>query len=88
MSPLRRITLITIVACAIVAGWTSAAAARPIGEQTVSSPVVTAGPHATSSDEGGRSALPFVLLAGAVVLVAFGTAGYAHRTRVSHRATA
>lgn len=88
MSPLRRITLITLIGCTLVAGWTSAAAARPIGSQTVSSPAVTAEPQASSPDQGGRSVLPLVLVTGAVVLVGFGTAGFVHRTRASHRATA
>ena len=88
MSPLRRITLITIVGCAIVAGWASAASARQVDDpqllaRTGASTVQTQ----SSSDERNDLTLP-IAFAAAVVLVAVGTAGYAHRTRVRHRATA
>jgi hypothetical protein len=89
-SHIRRIALIAIIGCAILAGGSNAAAARPIDDpalqnaRTAASP---AEPRASSSSGAGDWTLP-IALAAVVVLVAVGTAGYAHRAHTSRRAIA
>jgi hypothetical protein len=87
---IRRIALIAIIGCAILAGWTNAAAAPPIDDRYRESgptAVHTAEPRPTSSGGDRDRTLP-IALAGAVMLVAVGTAVYSHRTRTSRRAIA
>jgi hypothetical protein len=85
-SHIRRIVVIAVVGCAILAGWSSAAVARPIYDppQHTTSP---AEPPTSVARERGNSTLPFVL-AGAVVLLVVGAVGYSYRVRPSHRVTA
>jgi hypothetical protein len=88
-SHIRRIALIAVLGCAILTGWTSAAAARPIYDPT---PHPTPAPASTaertsSAGESGDWTLP-ITLAGAVALLVIGTVGYSHRARTSRRATA
>jgi hypothetical protein len=85
-SHIRRIALIAVIGCAILAGWTSAAAARPIDDPALQN-ARTAEPRASSSGQGSDRTLPIVF-AVAVVLVAVGTGGYAYRARTSRRAIA
>jgi hypothetical protein len=87
---IRRITLIAVIGCVILAGWTDAATARPIddpGLPNAPTAASTAEPRASSPGGGSDWPLPLALAA-AVVIVAVGTAGYAHRTRTSRRAIA
>lgn len=89
-SHIRRIALITLIGAAILAGWTSAAAARPIDDpalQHARTAASTAEPRASSPGDGSDWTLP-IALATAVVLVAIGTGRHAHRTRTSRRAIA
>lgn len=87
-SHIRRIALIAVIGCAILAGWTSAAAARPIDDAALQN-ARTAEPRASSSGQGSDRTLPIaVAVAVAVVLVAVGTGGYAYRARTSRRAIA
>jgi hypothetical protein len=89
-SHIRRIAVIAVIGCAILAGSSNAAAARPIDDlnaQTARTAASTAEPRASSTGEGSDWTLP-IALAAAVVLVAVGTAGYAHRARTSRRAIA
>ena len=86
---LRRIAVIALLGCAILSGLSSAAAARPIYERnldTTSTAVSTAEPRTVSASEGGDWTP--ILVAGAVVLVLAGTAGYSYRMRTSRRVTA
>lgn len=85
-SHIRRIALIAVIGCAILAGWTSAAAARPIDDAALQN-ARTAEPRASSSGQGSDRTLP-IAVAVAVVLVAVGTGGYAYRARTSRRAIA
>ncbi len=85
-SQIRRIALVAVVGCAILACWTSAAAARPIDDPLLPNARI-AEPRADASDDGGISTLP-IALAAVVVLVGAGTGGYAYRTRTSRRAIA
>jgi len=85
MSHTRRLILIAVIGGTILAGWTGAATARPIADQTVS-PAATAAftvqPRENSSGNHGNVDLVAVLGAGLVVLlVAAGTVGYVHRAR-------
>jgi hypothetical protein len=89
-SHIRRIAVIAVLGCAMLAGWTGAAAARPIDDptlQTTHAAASTAEPPASPAGEPADWKLP-VTLAGAVVLLVVGTAGYSHRARTSRRATA
>ena len=83
-SHIRRIALIAVLGCAMLAGWTSAAAARPIDDPAL--PNVPTAP-ASSSNDGGIPMLP-IAFAAVVVLVAVGTGGYTYRARTNHRALA
>ena len=85
-SHIRRIALIAVLGCAMLAGWTSAAAARPIDDPALPN-VPTAVPPTSSSSDGGIPMLP-IAFAAVVVLVAVGTGGYAFRARTNHRALA
>ena len=85
-SHIRRIVVIAVVGCAIFAAWSSAAAARPLYDRTVST-TSTAEPSTSAAREGGDSTLPF-MLAGAVMLLVVGAVGYSYRVRTSHRVTA
>ena len=90
MTHIRNIVLIAVIGGTILAGWTSAATARPIGDQTVSpaTPAVTAQPPASAPGDNGDPTLPIVFAAGAVFLFAAGAAGYAYRARTSRGAIA
>ena len=85
-SHIRRIAVIAVVGCAIMIGWTSAAAARPLYDRP-SETTSAAEPRTVSAREGTDWTLP-IMVAGAVVLVLAGTAGYSHRGRTSRRAMA
>jgi hypothetical protein len=87
MSHIRRIT---IISCVVLAGWTSAASASPAYDPIMpSTPAESSAvePRASVSDGGSDLMLPIVLGA-TVVLLAIGTAGYAHRTRPGRRTIA
>jgi hypothetical protein len=89
-SHIRRIVLITIVGCAILAGSAGAVAARPI--DTPSLPAArtatsTPAPRASSSGERNDRTLP-IAFAVAVVLVAVGISSHAYRTRTSRQVMA
>jgi hypothetical protein len=89
-SHIRRIVVIAVVGCAILAGLSSAAAARPIDDPTLhttSAAASTAEPPTSGGPERGNSTLPFAL-AGAVVLLVAGTVGYSYRVRASRRVAA
>jgi hypothetical protein len=89
-SHIRRIVAIAVVGCAILAGWSSAAAARPIDDPTLhttSAAASTAEPSPSAARERGNSTLPFVL-AGAVVVLVVGAVAYSYRARTSRRVTA
>ena len=84
-SHIHRIALIAVIGCAILAGWTSAATARPVGEPGGLVGATTAEPSASSSKDSDPT-LPLALAA--VVLLAAGTGGYAIRARAGRRAIA
>ena len=89
-SHIRRIAVIAVVGCAIMTGWTGAAAARPIDDpslHTTRAAVSTTEPRTVSASEGTDWTLP-ILVAGAVVLILAGIVGYSHRAHTSRRATA
>ena len=89
-SHIRRIAVIAVVGCALMAGWTGAAAARPIDDpslRTARAAASTTEPRTVSTSEGSDWTLT-IMLAGAVVLVLAGTVGYSYRARTSRRATA
>ncbi len=85
-SHIHRIALIAVIGCAILAGWTSAATARPVGEPGGLVGATTAEPPASSSREDRDPTLPLALAA--VVLLIAGTGGYAIRVRTGRRAIA
>ena len=89
-SHIRRIALIAVVGCAIMAGWTGAATARPLYDrpsETTGAAATSTEPRTVSASEGTDWTLP-IMVAGAVVLVLAGTVGYSHRAHTSRRATA
>jgi len=89
-SHIRRIAVIAVVGCAIMAVWTGAAAARPIDDpslHTTRAAASTTEPRSVSTSEVSDRTLPIVV-AGAVVLVLAGTVGYSYRARTSRRVTA
>lgn len=89
-SHIRRIAVIAVLGCAILTGWTSAAAARPLYDPAphpTHAAANAAAPRTSPASESGDWTLP-IILAGAVVLLVVGTVGYSHRARTSHRATA
>jgi hypothetical protein len=91
MSHIRRLVLIAVIGGTILAGWTGAATARPIADQTVSpaaTPAFTAQPRASAPGNGNDLTLPIVFAAGTVLLVAVGTAGYVYRARTGRGAIA
>jgi hypothetical protein len=85
-SHIRRIVLVAVIGCTILAVSAGAAAARPIDDPSLPNARTTQ-THASSSDDGNTTALP-IALAAAVVLVVVGTAGFAYRTRTSRRVIA
>ena len=85
-SHIRRLTLIALIGCAILTGWSSAASARPIGEPLLQTAPVAAEPRTGPAQDETDWTLP-IALGGAVALIAVtGTAGYAFRARAGHRA--
>jgi hypothetical protein len=89
-SHIRRIAMIAVLSCAILAGWANAASARPIDDpslHTGRAAASTTEPRTVSASKGSDWTLP-VMVAGAGVLVLIGTAGYSYRARTSRRATA
>jgi len=91
MTHIRRFVLIAVIGGIILAGWTGAATARPIGIDTVSSAATPAGtvdPSASGSGEDSNLDLATVLGAGLVVFAGAAIATYAYRTRSRRRAIA
>jgi hypothetical protein len=89
-SHIRRIAVIAVVGCAIMASWTSAAVARPLYDRpqhTTHAPVTASEPSTVAASEGSDWTLPIVV-AGAVVLVLAGALGYSHHSHASRRVTA
>jgi hypothetical protein len=90
-SHIRRLALIAVISCAILAAWSSAALARPIDDPALRTATSTAAassqPRTGSAGHDSDWALP-IALGGAVALIAVGTAGYAYRTHTSRRAIA
>ncbi|HEX5617258.1 MAG TPA: hypothetical protein VFX51_02510 [Solirubrobacteraceae bacterium] len=89
-SHIRRIAVIAIVGCAITAGWTGTAAARPLYDRPVDTTPAAASatePHTVSASESSDWTLPIVV-AGAVVIVLAGALGYSHRSHANRRVTA
>jgi hypothetical protein len=84
-SHIRRIVVIAVVGCAILAGWSSAATARPLYDRNLDT-ASTAEPSTVAASEG--SDWTPILVAGAVVFVLVGTVGYSYRARTSRRLTA
>lgn len=82
-SHIRRIAVIAVVGCAIMASWTSAAVARPLYDRPQTAPE----PSTVAASEGSDWTLPIVV-AGAVVLVLAGALGYSHHSHASRRVTA
>ena len=83
---LRRIAVIALLACAVLAGVSSPASARPMYDRNLST-TNTSVPQTSAAGESRDWTLPIVL-AGAVVLLVVGTAGYSRRARASRRVTA
>ena len=84
---IRRCVVIAVVGCAMLASWSSAAAARPIDDPTLHTTSVTAStaePPTSGERERGDSTLPFEL-AGAVACLVVVAVGYSYRGRASRR---
>jgi hypothetical protein len=77
-SQIRRIVVIALLVGAVLAGWSSAATARPLYDRNLESTSTAEPPTVVASD--GRDWTP-ILVAGAVVLVLAGTIGYSYRAR-------
>lgn len=91
MTHIRSIVLIAVIGGTILAGWTGVAAARQIEQQTVSpaaTHAVTAQPPASAPVDDDDPTVAILFAAGAVLLFAAGTAGYAYRARTSRGAIA
>ena len=90
-SPSRRIAVIAVLGCVILACWASAAIARPMydrpSENSGAAAATSTEPRTASASEGTDWTLP-IMVAGAVVLILAGTVGYSHRAHTSRRATA
>jgi hypothetical protein len=88
-SHIRRIAVIAVLGCAILTGWTSVAAARPLYDPTPHpTPAASAPePGTSAAGESGDWTLP-ITLAGVVALLVVGTVGYSYRARTSRRVTA
>jgi hypothetical protein len=89
-SHIRRLTLIALIGCAILIGWSSAASARPIDDPALpTTPAASAAEPRTGPAEDGTDWTVPIALGGAVALIAIGgTVGYAVRTRAARRAIA
>jgi hypothetical protein len=86
-SYLRRIAVTALLVCAVLAGWSNSAAARPIDDpslHTTDAAANTIEPRAVSTGGGSDWTLP-IMAVGAVVLVLAGTVAYSHRARPSRR---
>jgi hypothetical protein len=83
---IRRFVVIALLGCAILAGSSSTATARPLYDRTVET-TSSAEPSTSAASEAGDSTLPLALAAAVVVLLA-GAAGYSYRVRTRRRVTA
>jgi len=85
-SHIRRIALIALIGCAVLATWTSAAAARMIDDPSlpdVPANQQTVEPSGNVSSTTGD--LMLVIAFGATTLVAIAATGYASRVRPARR---
>jgi hypothetical protein len=85
-SHIRRIALIALIGCAVLATWTSPASARMIDDPSL--PSVPATGQTVQSGSSTTGDLMLVVAFGVTALVAIGAVGYAYRVRPGHRSIA
>ena len=82
---MRTFTLITVITCVMLAGWTSVATARPIDDGLqYSQPAELS----ASSSGGASDSIVPIVLGGGVLLVGIATAGHVYRARTHRRVIA